>query len=215
MVLMPVKGGYLALAGGGALLVWSGLAGKSWSQVLRTVLNGRKPESTLTAYQIKGTPASALAGSAGTAVAASGANVGPLASALVSSALAAVGHWTYVFGGTPANGVVDCSSLMNEIIGDENNSAIPTFAAGTYRGQSHGPPTTVWLVWNGCFTVKRQDMLPGDLAVWQTHMGMIVGKEQMVSALNPSLGVRQTSVDGAAPPGEFLRVRRLKAVLNG
>lgn len=211
---MPVKGGYLALAGGGALLVWSGLAGKSWSSVLRTVLNGRKPETALTAYTIHGTPASALTGPGG-GVAASGANVGPGAGSLASSALAAVGQWTYVFGGAPANGVVDCSSLMNEIIGDEHNLAIPTFAAGTYKGQTHGPPTTVWLVWSGCFTVQRQDMLPGDLAVWQTHMGMIVGKEEMVSALNPSLGVLKTSVTGAAPPGEFLRIRRLKAVLNG
>jgi cell wall-associated NlpC family hydrolase len=212
---MPVKGGYLALAGGGALLVWSGLSGKSWSQVLRTILNGKKPEAALTAYQIKGTPASALTGAGGVGVAASGANVGPLASALASSAEAAVGHWTYVFGGAPVNGVVDCSSLMNEIIGDENGAAIPTFAAGTYRGQTHGPPTTVWLVWPGCFTIKRADAMPGDLAVWQTHMGMIVAKETMVSALNPSLGVLKTSIDGAAPPGEFLRIRRLKAVLNG
>jgi cell wall-associated NlpC family hydrolase len=207
---MPVKGGYLALAGGGALLIWSGLKGKSWSQVLRTILNGRKPETALTAYSIAGTPPGA-----DTAVAASGANVGPLATAIASDAATSVGRFRYVFGGSPVNGTVDCSSFANEIIGNDQGAAIPMYAPGTYHGQSHGPPTTVWLVWSGCFTIQRQDMMPGDLAVWQTHMGIIVGKETMVSALNPQLGIMQTSIDGGAPAGEILRIRRLKAVTRG
>lgn len=204
---MPVRGGYLALAGGGALLIWSGIRGKSWSQVLRTILNGRKPETTAKTLAIQGNTVSSDIG-----VAASGLNVSGQSGSLAASAIAAVGQWRYVFGGSPANGTVDCSSLMNEIIGDEHDLAIPTFAPGTYRGQTHGPPTTVWFVWSGCFTIQRQDQLPGDLVIWQTHMGMIVGKEEMVSALNPSLGVEKTSIDDAAPPGEFMRIRRLKAV---
>jgi cell wall-associated NlpC family hydrolase len=209
VLVMPVRGGYLALAGAGGLLVWSGLRGKSWSQVLRTIMNGRKPETATTAYEI--TAPNITDGG----VAASGANVGPLGQAIATDALNSVGRFRYVFGGAPVNGTVDCSSLVNEIIGNDLGRAIPLYAAGTYHGQSHGPPTTVWLVWSGCFTIHRNDMLPGDLAVWQTHMGIITGNNEMVSALNPSLGIRKTSVDGAAPPGEFLRVRRLKAVTAG
>lgn len=173
-------------------------------------MQGKKPEATTTAYQITNPSITSSGG-----VAASGANVTGLASTLAADAVASVGKWRYVFGGVPAQGVVDCSSLMNEIIGDQNGLAIPLFAPGTYHGQSHGPPTTVWLVWSGCFTIKAQDAMPGDLAVWQTHMGMIVGANQLVSALNPSLGVRQTTITGAAPPGEVLRIRRLKAVTSG
>lgn len=51
---MPVKGAYLALTGAGALLVWSGLRGKSWSATLRDVLQGKKPETATTAYSIQG-----------------------------------------------------------------------------------------------------------------------------------------------------------------
>jgi hypothetical protein len=54
---MPVKGGYLLATGGGALLLWSGLKGKSWSQTFRTVLAGKDPGTILTAYPISpGTP---------------------------------------------------------------------------------------------------------------------------------------------------------------
>jgi len=207
---MPVRGGYLALAGAGGLLVWSGLKGKSWSQVLRTVLNGRKPETTATTLAITAPDIT------GGGVPASGANVGPLAQSIASDAQQYVGAG-YVWGGAPAKGIGnwDCSSFCNWVIGHDMRRAIPLYAPGTYSGNSHGPPTTVWLVWSGCFTIKRQDALPGDLAVWQTHMGIITGNNRMVSALNSTIGTRQTSIDGAAPPGEILAVRRLKAVTSG
>jgi hypothetical protein len=40
---MPVKGTYLAIAGVGAIFLWSGLTGKSWSQILRYVISGQNP----------------------------------------------------------------------------------------------------------------------------------------------------------------------------
>jgi hypothetical protein len=40
---MPAKGAYLAIAGGGAILLWSGLRGKSWSTVIRNLVSGQSP----------------------------------------------------------------------------------------------------------------------------------------------------------------------------
>jgi len=54
---MPVKGTYLAIAGGGIILLWSGLAGKSWSTVLRNVIAGKDPKSASNVYGIQGTSA--------------------------------------------------------------------------------------------------------------------------------------------------------------
>lgn len=44
---MPAKGVYLAIAGGGAILLWSGIRGKSWSSVIRNVVSGQDPKTAL------------------------------------------------------------------------------------------------------------------------------------------------------------------------
>jgi hypothetical protein len=43
---LPVKGGYLLAAGGGAILLWSGIKGHSWSTVLRDIIGGKQVPST-------------------------------------------------------------------------------------------------------------------------------------------------------------------------
>lgn len=52
---MPVKGTYLAIAGGGIILLWSGLAGKRWSDVLRSIIAGKDPSKLTSATGISGT----------------------------------------------------------------------------------------------------------------------------------------------------------------
>lgn len=49
---MPVKGSYLAIAGVGAIFLWSGLKGKSWSSVLRNVISGKSPTAATTSSAI-------------------------------------------------------------------------------------------------------------------------------------------------------------------
>jgi hypothetical protein len=53
---MPIKGGYLLAAGGGAVLLWSGLRGKSVSGSLRDVISGKSPTTQATAYPILSSP---------------------------------------------------------------------------------------------------------------------------------------------------------------
>lgn len=57
---MPVKGTYLAVVGGGIILLWSGIKGNSWSEVLRTLIAGKNPASLTPTNAIMGTPASAF-----------------------------------------------------------------------------------------------------------------------------------------------------------
>jgi hypothetical protein len=50
---MPAKGTYLAVAGFGAIFLWSGLTGKSWSSVLRNVISGKNPSQAAATQQIQ------------------------------------------------------------------------------------------------------------------------------------------------------------------
>lgn len=52
---MPVKATYLAIAGGGIILLWSGIRGKKWSDVLREIIANKPPTSAANAYAITGT----------------------------------------------------------------------------------------------------------------------------------------------------------------
>jgi hypothetical protein len=60
---MPIKGGYLIAAGGGALLIWSGLRGKSLSASLRNVISGKSPTTLTAAYPIRSSSAAFTGGS--------------------------------------------------------------------------------------------------------------------------------------------------------
>jgi hypothetical protein len=49
---VPVKGSYLLIAGGGAIVLWSGIRGHKWSTVLRDIISGQKlPTATELAIQ--------------------------------------------------------------------------------------------------------------------------------------------------------------------
>ena len=199
------------LAAGGGLLLWSGIKGKNWSEALRAVVSGKNPQTAATlAYPIQTSQAAYTSG-AGTVNAST--NASSTGISIATDAQRYVGSG-YVWGGAPGDGQGhwDCSSFCNAVIGRDLQLAIPTYKPGGYWGQAHGPTTVVWMVWTGCFTIPRQDATAGDLAVWQTHMGIFTDNGHIISALNSQIGTKITTLAGAAPFGELLRVRRLKAV---
>jgi cell wall-associated NlpC family hydrolase len=207
---MPIKGGYLLAAGGGAILLWSGFKGKKWSETLRNLISGKNPNITTTAYPIITSP-SAFTTESNIGVPAHG-NVTATGSNIADDAMRYQGAG-YVWAGAPGNGAGhwDCSSFVNAVIGRDLGLGIPMYKAGTYHGQTHGPNTLAWLVWPGCFTIHQQDMAAGDLVIWQTHMGIVTAPGRCISAHDPQDGTTETSISGTAPFGEKTFIRRLKA----
>jgi peptidoglycan DL-endopeptidase CwlO len=188
----------------GIAFVYSALKGKSFLSVLQGTIKGKNPKTipvtqNITATNLTGALSSVTSISAGAA-----------GSGISADAIKYVGAG-YVWGGAPAKGVGnwDCSSFTNWVCGHDLGLPIPGHAAGTYDGSSHGPPTDVWLLWGGLKFVSHSsaDAQPGDLCIWQTHMGIALGNGQMISALNSDKGTLVTSIDGIVP-GELLYVRR-------
>lgn len=129
-----------------------------------------------------------------------------------------IGH-CYTYGGSMGSnlrGCGDCSNFCNEAWGLVGGQAIPGYSAGTYDGVAHGPSTVGWLAAQGGVvgSVPRSSAQAGDLATWQTHMGFCINNDQMVSAQNPTDGVRQSGIDGFIQ-GEQLVILRLAVIGPG
>lgn len=193
----------LGAIGVGSIFLYAGIKGYSVPQAIQNLISGKPPATSQSTVSLVTNPVPLAPGQGGI--------VGSGGSAIANDALRYKGAG-YVWGGAPAKGIGnwDCSSFCNWVIGHDEQMAIPGYAAGKYDGSSHGPPTTVWLVWNGCTTIGHDpnSAQAGDLCVWQTHMGIALGPNSMISAQDPALG---TNVSNIALPGELLFVRRLNA----
>lgn len=197
------KGIAVAYASAGGIILYSGIKGATIADTLKAVLSGN----------LKVTPtepigsASPAASSGGTAP--SGKATGSAAQA-ASDALRYEGSG-YVWGGAPGLGPGnwDCSSFANWVYGHDLGLAIPGYSAGSYTGTVHGPATGDWILWGGLTTIGHDGSVAqaGDVCVWQTHMGIATGSNQMISAQDPQNGTQVSGIDGFIP-GEELFVRR-------
>jgi hypothetical protein len=193
---MAINGIALSSIAAGSLLVWSGIKGWNLTTTAAQVITGKVPSgSEVNAL----TNADAISGSSST----SGGGVTPSGNAMADKIQTYIGH-AYTYGGAPGkNGTDpwDCSSCINWIVGHDFNHAIP--GASNYDGTSHGPPTGSWLVWPGLKHIPFEQCQAGDIIVWVTHMGMAISPTTMVSALNSSLGTRESGINGTAS-GPFI-----------
>ena len=207
---MPVKGTYLAIAGAGAIFLWSGLKGKSISAVLRAIVSGQNPQNVASSTGIAsvtgtGNP-NATPQQTGNI---SGGSVS--GSAIANDALKYVGH-PYLYGGAPGPSGQqpwDCSSFANWVLNHDLKLPVPGYIGGAWDPSTHGPPTGSYLAWSLFSHVPRSQVGAGDLCVWPTHMGIALNNTQMVSALNEQLGTQVTGIEAGGPSGEPLTCGRV------
>jgi hypothetical protein len=198
---MAVKLIPLASIAAGSLFVYAGVRGYSILKATQNVIQGTGPMVGQTPSQLI-EPGNEFGG-------------GPLGVPISSNNIAAnaqqyVGKLRYVYGGPPPAGTVDCSSFASKVLAE---SGVKNPGGQPFNPNVHGPNTVMYLAWGGAKTIghSASDAQPGDLCIWQTHMGIAIGGGKMVSARSanstPNVGIDNISGD---IPGEFLFVRRLK-----
>lgn len=190
---MPINGVALGALAVGSTFLYSAVKGKSILATAQAIISGKSPATVPVTNQITSlTPNADLTSNA------SSSNIASIAESYA-------GKLPYVYGGPPPAGTVDCSSFVSKVL---NQAGIANPGGSAYNANSHGPTTLSYIVWNGATTIGHTADLaqPGDLIVWQTHMGIAIGGGQYVSAQSPQNGVK---IDAISFPGEFLYVRRL------
>jgi hypothetical protein len=127
----------------------------------------------------------------------------------------------YTYGGVPSQGKGhwDCSSFINWVVGNDLGMAIPGYSAGTYKGQTHGPVVLDWATWSGATTIKGTPQ-PSDLTIWpgvggSGHIGIVIGNNQMISALDTAQGTLVTPIQGYGPAGVSNIYRRVNGASGG
>jgi resuscitation-promoting factor RpfB len=125
---MPVKGGYLLIAGGGAIVLWSGIRGHKWSTVLRDIVSGKKlPTATDTALAIQTAPSAFQTGGTGT-VAGTPSSTATGGTVAKNKAIAAVLATAYGWGPGTSNWK-SLDSLWTQESGWDNHAKNPSSGA--------------------------------------------------------------------------------------
>lgn len=202
---MPVKGGYLLLAGTGGLLLWSGLKGKSWSTVAKDILSGKNPKASLTAFTIQ--PGTAQSEGFGANIGSGG----PVSGA-AGDFERYVGVVPYVWAGATPRGW-DCSGSSNWVWNHDLGHAIPGYPKPhSFNGRTHGPATGMWMLWLPFHAskIKRASVQQDDICLWQTHMGIAADNQNYISAFDRQEGTVRKPIDGGGPTGEFATFWRFR-----
>lgn len=200
---MPFNGPALGALGVGSIFLYSAIKGKSVLATAQAIITGKSPATVKSTNQI----VDAVTSNSNSSNSSSG-------NAIVSAAMKYNGVHDYSYGAPPPIGKHDCSSWVSEVLND-CGLAIPggSWEKQTNNGTTHGPATFDYLTWSGATTIghSASDAQPGDLCVWQTHMGICIGSNQMISDQDPADGIG-TGAIVPPMPGEILFVRRLSAI---
>jgi hypothetical protein len=172
MMVMASKAVPLIIAGGGAIMLWSAIEGKSWSSVLRNVISGKSPASapnvnavTTSAAPLASTPAgsSSISATGQTPVANTGSNQAILqATAAKFGWTSANGQWQCLYNvemreagfnltaTNPSSGAYGMAQFINgpseyaQYGGDSTTAAGQSLAMCNYIEQRYGNPCNAW-----------------------------------------------------------------------
>lgn len=117
----------------------------------------------------------------------------------------------YVYGGNASKiGDWDCSSFVSYVLGHDLGMALPGGKWGEpgFPPDSHGPTTLTYLLFGT--PVNNASVVAGDLVVYNTHMGIAIDQNNMVSAEDEQQGTQKATIAGMTQSlGEIPHFRRV------
>jgi hypothetical protein len=127
----------------------------------------------------------------------------------------------YVYGGDASSpGVWDCSSFVSYVLGHDLGLGLPGGRWGEpgFPPTSHGPVVVSYADWTGAQTVTAPAV--GDLVCFvglgaSGHIGIVLGPNEMVSALDTAQGTCRTPIQGYGPYGAPIVYRRILGLPPG
>lgn len=179
----------------GSVFAYAGITGRSIPHAIQAIVQGKSPKTAPQDQPITGGAAPVTAPGGGRTIQAS------TDSQIANDALSYQGKLGWVLGGSMNSGSPDCSGFVNGVVGRDLKMAIPGVAAGAFDGSQHGPNSFVWLVWGGVARISRAEVQAGDILIWTSgigHIGFAISNTEMVSDLNPQLGVAVTQISDTA-----------------
>lgn len=196
-----ISGLAVAEIGAGLVLAWSGIENVPVSQTLKSLVTGKLPAPG------PGTAPSAGAGGA------AGGTFGSTESVLANDMLRYVHVVPYTWGGANPQTGWDCSGAVNYCANLDVGLPIPGYAPSSRPVDVHGPPTLQWMAWAPLHmqSLTAAEVAPGDICLWQTHMGVATSNTQYVSAYDTAEGTVVHAIHGGGPVGEvatFWRYRQ-------
>jgi hypothetical protein len=128
----------------------------------------------------------------------------------------------YTYGGPARSpGDWDCSSFVSYVLGHDLGLSLPggKWGAPGFPPNSHGPVVTSYASWKGAITVAAPGAR-GDLVCFvgsgpNGHIGIVLGPDQMVSALDTASGTLVSPITGYGPVGAPIVYRRVLAAAAG
>jgi cell wall-associated NlpC family hydrolase len=127
----------------------------------------------------------------------------------------------YIYGGPAARpGDWDCSSFVSYVLGHDLRLTLPggKWGAPGFPPGAHGPVVESYASWAGAVTVTapaRGDLVCFVGAGTSGHIGIVLGPNQMVSALDSADGTLVTPIQGYGPPGAPIVYRRVVGAAAG
>lgn len=100
------------------------------------------------------------------------ANVSSLGQTIVDYACQFIGN-PYVWGGTSLTSGADCSGFVQSV----------------YANFGISLPRTTWDQENAGIGISYEEAMPGDLILYEGHVGIYMGNGEIVNAINPSKGI--------------------------